>query len=730
MKYLIHIFFLSAIFCQGYEFEINSIPNMETPLSMNADGTKIVGTNFGGQAVYWSDSTGTQVIGVGKLWGISDNDRIFGELENNLENWEAALIENGEATFLGNIENGNTCDAFYSHGLSISSDGLTGVGMGWRDCKTSAFYWTDEGGIINLGQYNGESTKAQAVSGNGQLIGGWAQTNNRATCLWYQDGTINLIGSLQANSDYGEVHAINNDGTQVVGYCSGSGGNQTEGFIWTEQGGMVGLGVPSNSASTNRSLAMDISENNVVVGQYLNTTPIFYKACIYTEETGEFVNLQEYLLALGMDEINGWDLQRALCVSNDGNTIAGYGKDPQNNWTGWIVKIDVSLINDQQIMEDEELMMDLSYIGETMSYDAHSDTSAVSALIEGQTLLLTPLPNWYGASTITVYMTDENNLSDTTSFLLTVSSVNDPPTIAAVDDISIPEDGTGSIFLNVTDVDNVDLMFNFYTNQPFFNFSVIEDTLFVSPNLDWNGQANLTIFVSDGENSDNTYLVVTVTPVNDAPLEFGLISPTVLDTFQINSSTDETIPFTWETSFDVDSDVTYKLTVTLDYLGNVYTQDYENITDSSTAISTYEYAVFMTDLNLSLWNIDYVVEASDEEFTVISQAGEFILVNTSLSIASEIIPEAFALHQNYPNPFNPITSLRYDLPQDGLVNVTVYDMMGRLVKTLVNSSQTAGYKSIQWNATNDRNEPVSAGLYLYTIQAGKFRQTKKMVLLK
>ncbi len=60
----------------------------------------------------------------------------------------------------------------------------------------------------------------------------------------------------------------------------------------------------------------------------------------------------------------------------------------------------------------------------------------------------------------------------------------------------------------------------------------------------------------------------------------------------------------------------------------------------------------------------------------------------------------------------------------------VYDMMGRIVKTLVNSSQTAGFKSIQWNATNDRNEPVSAGLYLYTIQAGEFRQTKKMVLLK
>jgi hypothetical protein len=138
----------------------------------------------------------------------------------------------------------------------------------------------------------------------------------------------------------------------------------------------------------------------------------------------------------------------------------------------------------------------------------------------------------------------------------------------------------------------------------------------------------------------------------------------------------------------------------------------------------------MTDFNLTLWNIDYVVEVSDEEFTVISQAGEFVLNNTLLSTDSKIIPEVFALHQNYPNPFNPVTSLRYDLPEDGLVNITIYDMMGRIVKTLVNSSQTAGYKSISWNAANDRNESVSAGLYLYTIQAGEFRQTKKMVLLK
>ena len=95
-----------------------------------------------------------------------------------------------------------------------------------------------------------------------------------------------------------------------------------------------------------------------------------------------------------------------------------------------------------------------------------------------------------------------------------------------------------------------------------------------------------------------------------------------------------------------------------------------------------------------------------------------------------IFPDRLMMHTAYPNPFNPVTSLRYDLPQNEIINITIYDMMGRIVKTLVNGSQTAGFKSVQWNATNDRNEPVSAGLYLYTIQAGKFRQTKKMVLLK
>ena len=101
-----------------------------------------------------------------------------------------------------------------------------------------------------------------------------------------------------------------------------------------------------------------------------------------------------------------------------------------------------------------------------------------------------------------------------------------------------------------------------------------------------------------------------------------------------------------------------------------------------------------------------------------------------LAIDDQLTPEVFALYQNYPNPFNPTTQIKYDLPEDALVSINIYDLMGRSIKSLVNSNQSAGYRSIQWNATNNLGEPVSAGLYLYTIQAGEFRQVKKMVLLK
>jgi len=97
---------------------------------------------------------------------------------------------------------------------------------------------------------------------------------------------------------------------------------------------------------------------------------------------------------------------------------------------------------------------------------------------------------------------------------------------------------------------------------------------------------------------------------------------------------------------------------------------------------------------------------------------------------SKQLPTAFNLYNNYPNPFNPTTQIRYDLPEDARVSITIYDLMGRSIKSLVRSNQTAGYHSVRWDGTSDIGKGVSAGLYFYTIVAGEFRQTKKMLLLK
>ena len=101
-----------------------------------------------------------------------------------------------------------------------------------------------------------------------------------------------------------------------------------------------------------------------------------------------------------------------------------------------------------------------------------------------------------------------------------------------------------------------------------------------------------------------------------------------------------------------------------------------------------------------------------------------------MGVSSTSIPEQFVLYPNYPNPFNPVTTIRYDLSKESFVDIKIYDMLGNVVYNLVNANESPGYKSIQWDATDNQGEPVSAGVYLYKIQAGDFVDTKKMILLK
>jgi hypothetical protein len=89
------------------------------------------------------------------------------------------------------------------------------------------------------------------------------------------------------------------------------------------------------------------------------------------------------------------------------------------------------------------------------------------------------------------------------------------------------------------------------------------------------------------------------------------------------------------------------------------------------------------------------------------------------------IPNKFTVHQNFPNPFNPVTSVRFDIPKASNVEITVYDVMGKVVEIIGNENLLAGQYEVKWNAVN-----YASGLYFCKVQAGEFSQIKKMILAK
>ena len=103
----------------------------------------------------------------------------------------------------------------------------------------------------------------------------------------------------------------------------------------------------------------------------------------------------------------------------------------------------------------------------------------------------------------------------------------------------------------------------------------------------------------------------------------------------------------------------------------------------------------------------------------------------SVSLALQTLPAAFSLADNFPNPFNPATTIQYALPQATDVELTVYNVLGQPVRTLVAEHQNAGRYVVEWDATNDNGHSLSSGMYFYRLQAGgEFLKVKKMLLLK
>lgn len=179
---------------------------------------------------------------------------------------------------------------------------------------------------------------------------------------------------------------------------------------------------------------------------------------------------------------------------------------------------------------------------------------------------------------------------------------------------------------------------------------------------------------------------------------------------------------------------------------------YKKVTLSSGQIDTVRYFTEVTTYLDSSFGIGGIKPEDTAKYWVIVLGKTEGKVDTSKPFGSRTIhgnnniqgmilgnsrsTDMYNLSENYPNPFNPITTIRYDLPEDSFVELRIYDLMGKEVKMLLNKFEIAGFKSIKWDGKDSDGNYVSSGMYLYRIDAisyesfKEFHQTRKMILIR
>jgi len=283
-------------------------------------------------------------------------------------------------------------------------------------------------------------------------------------------------------------------------------------------------------------------------------------------------------------------------------------------------------------------------------------------------------------------------------------AINLAPVLTTIEDQQIAEDSVLTIGVSATSILGYSMSFTATSDTSDVEVSLEDTNLTATPSLNWFGSSVITVIATDeNELFDTTGFTLTVNAVNDAPVAYD-------DTIMVDPNTD--------------------------FVGALIASDVDDMEYSFYLLNNPSNGIVTVSVEGSFVYSPTTDYSGSDSFTFIvcdyslCDTATILITIHPLSIDEASLPTEYAIHQNYPNPFNPVTTLRYDLPENALVNITIYDMLGREVKTLINQTQDAGYKSIIWDATNDYGKPVSAGIYLYQIQAGEYISTKKMVLLK
>lgn len=135
-------------------------------------------------------------------------------------------------------------------------------------------------------------------------------------------------------------------------------------------------------------------------------------------------------------------------------------------------------------------------------------------------------------------------------------------------------------------------------------------------------------------------------------------------------------------------------------------------------------------VRLAITGSDVSSLALEQAILVDANANHFQVTVLPKEDVKATLPQDFALLQNYPNPFNPETEISYVLPNACHVRLSIYNLLGQRIRTLVDGYQAAGHQTVRWDGTDEQGNKVASGIYFYRIQAGEFTDAKKMILMK
>lgn len=298
------------------------------------DGSIVVGQTLT-QGFIWTTEGMTEIGGLAGIAASGDGARITGDVssfgDESAGRYTSGL---GWSSFGGLGQSG--CDSSLSSAYDISSDGSRCVGLGWSGCSAGAFLWTQTDGISALPQFGPNSSRADTISGDGTVIGGWDEASNgsRRAAVWVENqifGTwsevLVLLDTPGNASGYGEVNGSNGNGSILVGSADGSTNATSGAFVIRDTNQFELLGLLPTQEFPVTGGALDVTEDgSTIVGFQREGFGGFqtFEATIWTETTG-YVGLKSYLNERGADIPAEFTLAAAQSISDDGRVICGWG---------------------------------------------------------------------------------------------------------------------------------------------------------------------------------------------------------------------------------------------------------------------------------------------------------------------------------------------------------------------------------------------------------------------